>query len=96
MSQRVPVLEEALAALAQTADRLAATHAGVTAFFPLTASALDALSETDQERLDAYAIRYARCQDLLVPAMRALGRAQMEPAADRGFLHQPRLVFALN
>ncbi|WP_295430955.1 hypothetical protein [uncultured Thiodictyon sp.] len=59
MSQRVPVLEDALAALAQTADRLAATHAGVTALFPLTASALDALSETDQERLDAYAIRYA-------------------------------------
>ena len=39
-----------------------------------------------QERLDAYAIRYARCQDLLFPTMRALARAQLEPKAEGAFL----------
>jgi hypothetical protein len=85
-SPRHAVLTETLAALSQAAERLAATHTGVAAQFPLTGSALESLSETDHERLDAYAIRYARCQDLLFPAMRALARAQLEPTADRGFL----------
>ncbi len=91
MSPRQAVLHETLAALSQAADRLAATHAGTAVLFPLTAGALDGLAETDQERLDAYAIRYARCQDLLFPAMRALARAQLEPAADGSFL----VLFAL-
>jgi hypothetical protein len=86
MSPRHAVLHETLAGLSQAADRLAATHAGTAALFPLTADALDGLPESDQERLDAYAIRYARCQDLLFPAMRALARAQLEPAAQGSFL----------
>lgn len=86
MSPRLAVLTETLVALNQAADRLAATHAGTSALFPLKAGALEALSQTDQERLDAYAIRYARCQDLLFPAMRALARAQLEPAAQGSFL----------
>lgn len=90
-SPRHAVLTETLAALSQAADRLAATHAGIAALFPLTGDALESLSETERERLDAYAIRYARCQDLLFPAMRAFARAQLEPAADRGFLN----LFAL-
>ncbi len=85
-SPRHAVLTETLAALSQAAERLAATHAGIATLFPLTGNALESLPETDRERLDAYAIRYARCQDLLFPAMRALARAQLEPAADRGFL----------
>ena len=52
---------------------------------------MDGLAETDQELLDAYAIRYARCQDLLFPAIRALARAQLEPTADGSFL----VLFAL-
>lgn len=91
MSPRLAILAETLLALNQAAERLAATHAGTAGLFPLTANTLDSLSPTDQERLDAYAIRYARCQDHLFPAMRALARAQLEPAADRGFLE----LFAL-
>ena len=91
MSPRHAVLHETLAALTQAADRLAATHAGTALLFPLSAGALDRLPEADQERLDAYAIRYARCQDLLFPAMRALARAQLEPGADGSFL----VLFAL-
>ncbi len=44
------------------------------------------MNESLRERLDAYAVRYARCQDLLYPAMRALGRARLEPKADGSFL----------
>ncbi|WP_462321305.1 hypothetical protein [Halochromatium sp.] len=44
------------------------------------------MSQIDQERLDALAVRYARCQDLLAPAMRALARMQLEPKADASFL----------
>ena len=86
MSQRLAVLTEALGSLRQAADRLALTDAGVAPLFPLTAPVFASLSEGDRERLDAYAIRYARCQDLLFPAMRALARAQLEPKADSGFL----------
>lgn len=86
MTQRREVLNEILAALGQAEARLAATHAGVAAFLPIGPAELAALPDRDRERLDAYAIRYARCQDLLFPAMRALGRAQLEPAGDRSFL----------
>jgi hypothetical protein len=86
VSTSIQVLEETLAALTQAADRLAVTHAGVEGLFPLSATAFEALPLPEQERLDAYAIRYARCQDLLFPAMRALARAQLEPKADAGFL----------
>ena len=86
MSQRLAVLSETLGALRQAADRLALTHAGVAPMFPLTPSTFASLPEGNRERLDAYAIRYARCQDLLFPAMRALARAQLEPKADSGFL----------
>jgi hypothetical protein len=74
---RLEVLGETLTALGQAAQRIAATHAGVAALLPLTSDTLIALPEPDRERLDAYAIRYARCQDLLYPSMRALARAQL-------------------
>jgi hypothetical protein len=64
----------------------------VAGFFPLSPEALSRQSASDQERLDAYAIRYARCQDLLFPAMRALGRAQLEPNAEAGFLELHSLM----
>ncbi len=80
------VLEETIGALRQAADRLNATHNAIAPNFPLTAVRLTALPQSEQERLDAYAIRYARCQDLLFPAMRALARAQLEPKADGSFL----------
>ncbi|WPL19902.1 hypothetical protein Thiowin_05051 [Thiorhodovibrio winogradskyi] len=86
MSVRVQVLEQALQALRQAASRLRATHGDLTAHFPLTSARLNAMSQIDQERLDALAVRYARCQDLLAPAMRALARAQLEPKADASFL----------
>jgi hypothetical protein len=86
VTDRLTVLAETLAALRQAAARLAATHQGVAQHFPLMPAALAAMPQSDQERLDAYAIRYARCQDLLFPALRALGRAQLEPKADAGFL----------
>jgi len=86
VSPRIQVLNETLAALTQAAGRLAATHAGVDALFPLSVASIDGLAVQEQERLDAYAIRYARCQDLLFPAMRAFARAQLEPKADAGFL----------
>ena len=73
MSPRIQVLREILAGLNRAAERLAATHRGVAGFFPLSPGALSRQSASDQERLDAYAIRYARCQDLLFPAMRAQG-----------------------
>ena len=91
MSQRLAVLTDALAALSQAAERLASTHDGVAAMFPLVPDMFQTLPEPAKERLDAYAIRYARCQDLLFPAMRALGRAQLEPKADASFLE----LFAL-
>jgi hypothetical protein len=83
---RRAVLDETLVALRQSADRLGATHRAVARSFPLTTVRLTALPQPAQERLDAYAIRYARCQDLLFPAMRALARAQLEPKADGSFL----------
>jgi hypothetical protein len=86
VSGREAVLNEALAALTHAAERLRATRSGVAGHFPLNASHLESLSELERERLDAYAIRYARCQDLLFPAMRALGRAQLEPKAEGRFL----------
>jgi len=86
MSDRHAVLKQTLGALRQAADRLGATHQAVAPAFPLTAARIAALPQSEQERLDAYAIRYARCQDLLFPAMRALARAQLEPKADGSFL----------
>lgn len=86
MNDRLAVLRDALAALEQAAARLRATHDGLAALFPLDAERFAALEEPQRERLDAYAIRYARCQDLLFPALRALGRAQLEPKADGSFL----------
>ena len=86
MSVRVQVLNQTLQALRQAASRLRATHGDLTAHFPLTPARLNAMSQIDQERLDALAVRYARCQDLLAPAMRALARAQLEPKADASFL----------
>jgi hypothetical protein len=83
---RRAVLSETLVALRHAADRLNATHHGVARYFPLTSAQRTALPQLEQERLDAYAIRYARCQDLLFPAMRALARAQLEPKADASFL----------
>jgi hypothetical protein len=80
------MLTETLQALTQAADRLRVTHGGVAGHFPLTSEHLAALETPEQERLDAYAIRYARCQDLLFPAMRALARAQLEPKAEGSFL----------
>ena len=86
MSDRLAVLHDALAALEQAARRLRGTHEGLAELFPLTPGGFQVLDESRRERLDAYAIRYARCQDLLFPAMRALGRAQLEPKAERSFL----------
>ena len=91
MSERLAVLEETLSGLRQAATRLLATHESVGILFPLTAEKFEALEETDRERLDAYAIRYSRCQDLLYPTMRALARAQLEPKGERSFLE----LFAL-
>jgi uncharacterized protein YutE (UPF0331/DUF86 family) len=91
MSDRLAVLQETLFALAQAKTRLLATHRGVAKFLPLTKEKLAILKETERERFDAYAIRYARCQDLLYPTMRALARAQLEPKAERSFLE----LFAL-
>ena len=86
MSDRLAVLQDALAALEQAARRLRGTHEGLAELFPLTLDGFQVLDESRRERLDAYTIRYARCQDLLFPAMRALGRAQLEPKAERSFL----------
>ena len=86
MNDRLAVLHDALASLEQAAQRLQGTHDGLAELFPLTSERFQALDESRRERLDAYAIRYARCQDLLFPAMRALGRAQLEPKAERSFL----------
>jgi hypothetical protein len=85
-SHRNAVLAETLAALGLAAERLAATHSTVALLLPVESAGLETLTELDRERLDAYAIRYARCQDLLFPALRALARAQLEPAAERSFL----------
>lgn len=92
MTGRPDVFAEILHALQQAADRLRATHAGVSDLFPLTASSIAGLPPWEQERLDAYAIRYARCQDLLFPAMRALARTQLEPHADGSFLELHALM----
>ncbi|MCU0834653.1 MAG: hypothetical protein MUC77_09485 [Chromatiaceae bacterium] len=64
MSQRLAVLGETVSALSQAAARLAATHGSVSGLFPLAPVAFGRLSEREREQLDAYAIRYARCQDL--------------------------------
>jgi len=86
VSERVQVLGEVLSALHRSAARLTNSHRRLAAHFPLSEERVEALDEDTLERLDAYAIRYSRCQELLYPAMRALGRAQMEPRADRSFL----------
>ncbi|MCG6941300.1 MAG: hypothetical protein LJE69_08620 [Thiohalocapsa sp.] len=92
MTARTDVLAETMRALHQAAERLRTTQAGVSDLFPLTAGSIAALPQPAQERLDAYAIRYARCQDLLFPAMRALARAQLEPKADGSFLELHALM----
>jgi len=92
MIGRWDVLAEILNALQQAAGRLRVTHAGVSDVFPLTPGRIVALPPREQERLDAYAIRYARCQDLLFPAMRALARTQLEPKADGAFLELHALM----
>ncbi len=86
MNDRIEVFRNTVSALASAAARLRVTHDGVAGLFPLDAGDFESLGEAQRERLDAYSVRYARCQDLLYPAMRALGRAQMEPKADRSFL----------
>jgi len=91
VSSRLALLDDILTALEQAGDRLRATHEGLDRLFPLTPERFQSLDESHREKLDAYAIRYARCQDLLYPVMRALGRAQMEPKAERSFLE----LFAL-
>ncbi len=88
MNDRSAVLQDALAALEQAAQRLRGTHEGLAELFPLTPDGFQALEESKRGRLDAYAIRYARCQVLLFPAMRALGRAQLEPKAE---IHKDRV-----
>lgn len=80
------VAREALDALEQAGDRLRSTHTKVVDLFPLTVEVFAALDEAQRERLDAYAVRYARYQDLVYPALRALGRLTREPKADRSFL----------
>ena len=86
MTLRHQVLAEALTALGQAAMRLDANRRGLADLFPLSIERLANLTPLELERLDALAVRYARCQDLLAPAMRALARAQLEPKADAGFL----------
>jgi len=86
VKERYEVLLDALSALNLAARRLESTHGGLEALFPLCEADFASVDESVRERFDAYAIRYARCQDLLFPAMRALGRAQMEPKAERSFL----------
>ncbi|MBK1707307.1 hypothetical protein [Halochromatium glycolicum] len=92
MTLRRQVLAETMDALTQAAERLEMTHAGLAQHFPLSAAGLAALPALEQERLDAYAVRYARCQNLLAPAMRALARAQLEPKADGSFLELHALM----
>ena len=75
------VAREALDAVEQAGARLRATHGKVEDLFPLTVEAFAALDEPQRERLDAYAVRYARFQDLVYPALRALGRLMREPKA---------------
>jgi hypothetical protein len=77
---------DTLRALELAAQRLGLTHEGLQELFPLSADNFESMNESLRERLDAYAVRYARCQDLLYPAMRALGRARLEPKADGSFL----------
>jgi hypothetical protein len=86
VNDRLDVLDEALIALQQAAQRLHTTQESLRELFPLTAEKFETLAEISRERLDAFAIRYARCQDLLYPTMRALGHAQLEPKADKSFL----------
>jgi hypothetical protein len=92
MTLRRQVLSETIQALSQAADRLEATHVGLAQHFPLSAAGLAALPALEQERLDAFAVRYARCQDRLAPAMRALARAQLEPKGDASFLELHALM----
>ncbi len=79
MSVHAKVLAETVQALSQAAARLRATQGDLAGHFPLTSGRLNALSQIDQERLDALAVRYARCQDLLAPAMRARMRGKPLP-----------------
>lgn len=86
MSARIDLLAETVERLERAREHLESTHEGLSALFPLTVDRLQSLDAPKLERLDAYAVRYARLQDLLAPAMRALGRAQLEPRADGEFL----------
>jgi hypothetical protein len=86
VSPWLDVLGKALAALTQAAERLASTQDGIVPLFPLDPTDFQLLPEPARKRLDAYAVRYARCQDRLFPVMRALGGAQLEPRAEQGFL----------
>lgn len=76
MSELTTILEEMLAALEQAASRLRSTHARIAPLFPLSEASFEALDEESRERLDAYAVRYARCQDLLPFAYGLFGPRQ--------------------
>lgn len=86
MSPHLEVLQETLRMIARAGAQLRYTHEQVIGYAPLSPESFAALDENSRERLDAYAVRYARCQDLLYPAMRALGRGLLEPRADGSFL----------
>jgi len=86
LTKHLEILRETLRIIERAATQLRYTHEKVVDDMPLSPEAFETLDEGKRERLDAYAVRYARCQDLLYPAMRALGRSLLEPRADRSFL----------
>jgi hypothetical protein len=91
VSPHQEVLQEILGMIERAGVRLRYTHEQIIGHLPLSPESFESLDEGTRERLDAYAVRYARCQDLLYPAMRALGRGLLEPRADGPFLQ----LFAL-
>jgi hypothetical protein len=86
LTKHLEILRETLRMIERAATQLRYTHEQVVDDMPLSPEAFEMLDEGKRERLDAYAVRYARCQDLLYPAMRALGRSLLEPRADGSFL----------
>lgn len=75
----VPAFQEALTHLGRATDNLTFTYERVRGLLPLDAAGVAGLTPEDRERLDALAVRMARCQQMAGNAFKALALVEAEP-----------------
>ena len=75
----LPALREATQTLDRAAENLRFTLERVSNLIPITLAGLALISPADRERLDALAVRYSRCQQMVGSAFKSLALAEAEP-----------------